>query len=243
MGPLLALRIRSILLNCSKISITLGILPPDTERQVTSKQKYGESSMDNFQNAGMPDIGLADQFTEVKLLERRQIFISEAITSKSAKRYISDFLALEADKPGEPITLYLNSPGGEVNSGFAIFDTIRFIKSPVTIINTGLCASIATVINVAAKKERRFSMPNARFLIHQPLIPGQVYGQASDLEITAREILKTREKINKLLAEETGTALSKVEKDTIRDYWMNAQEAVEYGLVSRVIETYKDLEK
>jgi ATP-dependent Clp protease protease subunit len=97
------------------------------------------------------------------------------------------------------------------------------------------------VINVAAKKERRFSMPNAKFLIHQPLIPGQVYGQASDLEITAREILKTREKINKLLAKETGTPLDKVEKDTIRDYWMNAQEALEYGLISKIVETHKDL--
>jgi ATP-dependent Clp protease protease subunit len=210
---------------------------------MTSTLTNEEPSMTNIQNAGLADIGIAEQFTEMRLLERRQIFISEAITSKSAKRYITEFLALEAAKPGEPITLYLNSPGGEVNSGFAIYDTIRFLKSPVTIINTGLCASIATVINVAAKKERRLSMPNARFLIHQPLIPGQVYGQASDLEITAREILKTREKINKLLSEETGTALEKVEKDTIRDYWMNAQEAVEYGLVSRIVETYKDLEK
>jgi ATP-dependent Clp protease protease subunit len=193
--------------------------------------------------AGLGDLGILEQFTEVKLLERRQIFISEAVTSKTAKKYISDLLALEADKPGAPITLFLNSPGGEVNSGFAIYDTIRFITSPVTIINTGLCASIATVINVAAKKNRRFSMPNAKFLIHQPLIPGQVYGQASDLEITAREILKTRDKINKLLASETGMALDKVEKDTVRDYWMNAQEAVEYGLVSRIVETAKDLDK
>lgn len=194
-----------------------------------------------IQAASIPDLGLLDQVTEVRLLERRKIFISEAITSKTAKRYISDFLALEHDKPGEPITLYLNSPGGEVNSGYALYDTIRFISSPVTIINTGLCASIATVINVAAKKERRFSMPNAKFLIHQPLIPGQVYGQASDIEITAKEILKTREKINKLLAKETGTPLEKVERDTVRDYWMNAQEALEYGLISKIVETYKDL--
>ncbi len=194
-----------------------------------------------IQAASIADLGLLDQVTEVRLLERRKIFISEAITSKTAKRYISDFLALEHDKPGEPITLYLNSPGGEVNSGYALYDTIRFISSPVTIINTGLCASIATVINVAAKKERRFSMPNAKFLIHQPLIPGQVYGQASDIEITAKEILKTREKINKLLAKETGTPLEKVERDTVRDYWMNAQEALEYGLISKIVETYKDL--
>jgi ATP-dependent Clp protease protease subunit len=189
------------------------------------------------------ELPIADQFAEVKLFERRKIFISEAITARSAKRFISELLALDATSPGEPIQLYLNSPGGEVNSGFAIFDTIRFIQSPVTIINTGLCASIATVINVAVKKDRRISMPSARFLIHQPLIPGQVYGQASDLEITAKEILKTREKINKLLSKETGTALEKVEKDTVRDYWMNAQEALEYGLIGRIAETYKDLDR
>lgn len=193
--------------------------------------------------ADLPDLGLGDRLTENRLFERRQIFISEAITSKSAKRFISDLLALDADKPGEPITLYLNSPGGEVNSGFAIYDTIRFIASPVTVVNTGLCASIATVINVAAKKDRRFTMPNARFLIHQPLILGQIYGQASDLEITAREILKTRAKINKLLSDETGTELAKVEKDTTRDYWMNAQEALEYGLVTKIVTSVKDLQR
>jgi len=210
---------------------------------MTDKSTIEQIQPDAVQNNGFMDLGIVEQFTEVKLLQKRKIFISEAITAKSAKRYISDLLALESDKPGEPITLYLNSPGGEVNSGFAIFDTIRFIQSPVTIITAGLCASIATVINVAAKKARRLAMPNSKFLIHQPLIPGQVYGQASDLEITAREILKTRAKINKLLAAETGTALEKVEKDTVRDFWMNAQEAVEYGLVAKIVESYKDVDK
>lgn len=208
-----------------------------------TEKLHNETLTLGVSNASFPDLGFAEHFTEMKLLERRKVFLSEAVTAKVAKRIIGDLLALDSDKPGEPITLYINSPGGEVNSGYAIFDVIRFIKSPVTIVNAGLCASIATVINVAAKKERRFSMPNAKFLIHQPLIPGQVYGQASDLEITAREILKTREKINKLLAKETGTDISKVEKDTVRDYWMNAQEAVEYGLVSKIIETAKDLER
>ena len=193
-------------------------------------------------SVGPWDMGLFEQFTEVKLLKRRKIFISEAITAKSAKKYISDLLALEADKPGEPIHLYINSPGGEVNSGFAIYDTIRFIESPVTVITTGLCASIATVINIAAEKKRRLSMPNSRFLIHQPLIGGQVYGQASDLEITARQIMGLREKINKLLAEETGQTLERVEKDTKRDYWMTAGEAVEYGLITKVVERASEIE-
>lgn len=217
--------------------------PNPSDEEFMTEKLQNETLTLGVSNAGFPDLGFADQFSEMKLLERRKVFLSEAVTAKTAKRIIGDLLALDADKPGEPITLYINSPGGEVNSGFAIFDTIRFIKSPVTIVNAGLCASIATVINVAAKKDRRFSMPNAKFLIHQPLIPGQVYGQASDLEITAREILKTREKINKLLAKETGTDISKVEKDTVRDYWMNAQEAVEYGLVTKIVESAKDLER
>lgn len=194
-------------------------------------------------------VGMADmsdfmqQFADSRLLQNREMFISEPITPTSAKKFISQLLSLEAEKAGERINLFVNSPGGDVNSGFAIFDTIRFIESPVNIITTGLCASIATIINIATPKERRLSMPNSRFLIHQPLIPGQVYGQASDIEITAREILKTRERINKLLAEETGSPLEKVEKDTVRDYWMNAGEALEYGLINKIIDSKKDLPK
>jgi ATP-dependent Clp protease, protease subunit len=128
-------------------------------------------------------IELSDLFMqtgEYQLLENRIIFVSEGINAAVAKRVVSNLLAMEAAKPGTPITMYLNSPGGEVNSGFSIFDTIRFISSPVNIVASGLCASIATVIFVAAEKNRRFSMSNTKFLIHQPLIPGQIYGQASD---------------------------------------------------------------
>ena len=175
------------------------------------------------------------------LRHQRAICISEPIDSRVAKRVVGQLLTLEADAPGETITIYQNSPGGEVNSGFAIFDMIRFISSEVKIVNCGLCASIATVINVAAKKENRFSTPNSKFLIHQPLIAGTIRGQASDIEITANDIMKTRTKINKLLAEECGQNLDKVEQDTMRDYWMNAQEAVEYGLVSKIIASKNDL--
>jgi len=195
----------------------------------TSQAAVQEQMMSEFD-------ALFSQFSDVRLTNGRQIFISEPVTPRSAKKFISDLLWMDNEKPGAPIRLFVNSPGGDVNSGFAIFDTIRFIKSPVKIINTGLCASIATVINVAAKKENRFSMPNAKFLIHQPLIPGQVYGQASDIEITAREILKTRERINRLLSDETGTPIEKVAKDTVRDYWMSAGEALEYGLISKIVE-------
>jgi len=186
---------------------------------------------------------IAGSFSEIRLLEKRVIFISEAIDSSVAKRVIGHLLTLEADAPGKPITVYQNSPGGEVNSGFAIYDTIRYISSDVRIVNTGLCASIATIINLGAKKKHRLSLPNCRFLIHQPLIGGQVRGPAADLEITATEILKTREKINKLLAEECGQPLERVEKDTQRDYWMNAGEAQQYGLITRIVEDIASLEK
>jgi ATP-dependent Clp protease protease subunit len=187
--------------------------------------------------------GVANVFAfldDSRLLENRTIIISEGIDSDVAKRVIGALLSLEARGP-EPITIYQNSPGGEVNSGFAIFDVIRFLKSPVRIVNTGLCASIATVINCAVKREFRYSTPNCKFLIHQPLISGTVRGQASDLEITAKEILKTREKINELLSEECKQSLERVEKDTTRDYWMDAKEALEYGLITKIIDNVSQL--
>ena len=171
---------------------------------------------------------------DARLFESRTIFLSEAVSAETSKRVVADLLLLD-QLGSQPILLYVNSPGGEVNSGFSIFDTIRYIKSPVKVINTGLCASIATVINVAAKRERRYAMPNARFLIHQPLISGQVYGPASDIEITANEILKTRGMINDLLSKECGQPLKRVEKDTQRDYWMTAEEALDYGLINKII--------
>ncbi len=183
---------------------------------------------------------LAQGSAEYRLLETRSIFISEAINSSVARRVVSNLLFLDSQGK-DTIFIYLNSPGGEVNSGFAIYDTIRFIAADVKIINTGLCASIATIINIAVKKANRFSMPNCKFLIHQPLIAGQIYGQASDIEITAREILKTRHLINELLAKECSQELAKVEKDTVRDYWMNAQQATEYGLVTKVITNKKEI--
>ena len=183
---------------------------------------------------------LLQHSSEHRLLESRSIFISEGVDAEVARRVIANLLILD-EQGHDQISVYLNSPGGEINSGFAIFDTIRFVTAPVRIINTGLCASIATIINIAAQKERRYALPNARFLIHQPLIMGQVEGQASDLEITAREILKIREKINKFLAEACGQSVDRVAEDTTRDFWMTANEALEYGLVSKIVTRKSDL--
>lgn len=184
---------------------------------------------------------LAGQQSENKLLEKRVIFVSEGINSAVAKKVVNNLLAMDAQDSSKPIYMYLNSPGGEVNSGFAIYDTMRFINSEVRVICTGLTASIGTIILLGAPKKHRYTMPNTRFLIHQPLIGGHIQGQASDLEITAREIIKTRSKINHLLAEECGQPLSKVEEDTVRDYWMNAEEAKTYGLVTKIVANIKEI--
>ena len=184
---------------------------------------------------------IASAQSEAKLLESRTIFVSEGINSTVAKKVINHLLAFEAQDTSNPIYLYLNSPGGEVNSGFAIYDTMRFIQSEVRIVCTGLCASIATIMLLGANKEHRYGMPNTKYLIHQPLIGGHIQGQASDLEITAREIIKTRKKINEMLARECNQEYPKVEEDTTRDYWMNSEEALEYGLISKIVENIGDI--
>lgn len=183
---------------------------------------------------------MASHIKDHRLLESRSILISESVGPETTERVTRDLIILD-EMGNSPIKIYINSPGGEVNSGFAIFDTIRFIKSEVHIINAGLCASIATIINIAAKKENRFSLPHSMFLIHQPLISGQIVAPASDLEITAKNILKTRARINELLAKECGQDLKRVEEDTSRDYWMDAEEACKYGLISKVITHKKEI--
>lgn len=176
-----------------------------------------------------------------RLFDQRLIILSEPIHAQSAKQVIERLLALEAADAQKDIWLFLNSPGGEISSGFGIYDTIRFIRPTVKIIVTGLAASIATVILLAAKKEFRYALPNARLLIHQPLIHGSIQGQASDIEIHAKEILKIREKIAELYTKETGQNIDRVRRDIERDYWMTAQEALDYGLLSRIVASWDEV--
>jgi ATP-dependent Clp protease protease subunit len=176
------------------------------------------------------------------LFQNRTIVLSEGIGPDVARRVISQLLAFDALDPQKPVTMILNSPGGEVSSGFAIFDTMRFIRPEIRVVVAGLAASIATVILLGAEKKYRLSLPNSRILIHQPLIPGAVQGQASDLEITAREIVKTREKLAILYNQETGQPLERIQRDIERDYWMTAKEAQEYGLITRIITDRKELD-
>ena len=176
-----------------------------------------------------------------RLFDSRQITLFGAVDDELAHKITAQLLALEQADPDAPITMILNSPGGSVSDGFAILDTMRFIRPEVRVLCTGLCASIATVILLGAPKQHRTALPNTKLLIHQVYLPGVVRGQASDLEITARELLQTRKQINELLAEETGQPFERIERDTNRDYWMTAQEAVEYGLISRVVRSRADL--
>lgn len=182
-----------------------------------------------------------DKFYWERLAKSRTLTLFSGVNAEVARDVIDGLLFLEAEDPSTPIKLLVNSPGGEVNSGFSIYDTIKFIKPEVKIICTGLCASIATVILIAAEPQNRISMPNCRFLIHQPLIRGGIQGQASDIQIHADEIVKTRAKINHLLSEACGQDLARVEKDTDRDYWMNATESLEYGLVKKIISSQSEL--
>lgn len=173
-----------------------------------------------------------------KFLKTRQIILSGEVCKELAEKLVKQLLILEADSD-KPIYVYIDSPGGDVDAGFAIFDTIRFINAPVYTIGMGLVASAGALILLAAPKERRLGFPNSHYLIHQP--SSGMKGVATDIEIHAAEIAKTKEKINKIIAEETGTSLDKVSKDTDRDYWLNAEESVSYGLISRVITKRSDL--
>ena len=167
-----------------------------------------------------------------KMLKTRTILLSGEIDKDLAEKTIRQLLLLE-DMGNEPIRIFIDSPGGDADAGFAVFDMIRFVKPKVYTIGMGLVASAAAIVQLASPKELRFGLPNSHYLIHQPL--SGIRGVATDIEIHARELEKLREKINRLISEETGLPADQVEKDTDRDYWMNAEEAAKYGLISRVI--------
>lgn len=172
------------------------------------------------------------------LRKDRTILISEVITPKLTNRVTAQLLWLDSQAVA-PIRIYINTPGGSADDGFAIHDMIRFVKSPVYTISLGLNASAGILVLLGAKKERRLALPNARIMMHQP--SGGARGRASDIEITAEEILKLRKRANEIIAAETNHPLAQVEKDTDRDYWMAAEEALAYGLVARVISSVGEI--
>ena len=168
-----------------------------------------------------------------RLLNDRIIFLGEEINSVSANLVVAQLLHLESQDAEKDISLYINSPGGEVYSGLAILDTMNFIKPQVSTICVGMAASMAAVLLSAGAKGKRFCLPNSRVMIHQPL--GGAQGQASDIEITAREILKTKRELYEILSVHSGVPVKKIEKDADRDYWLSAREAKDYGLIDEVL--------
>ena len=167
------------------------------------------------------------------LLRERVIFLVGPVSDHTANLVVAQLLFLESENPDKDISLYINSPGGSVSAGMAIFDTMNFIKPQVSTLCTGMAASMGAFLLAAGAKGKRFSLPNSKVMIHQPL--GGTQGQATEIEIAAREILKTRERLNQMLAESTGQPLSRIEQDTERDYYLTAEEAKAYGLVDDVI--------
>lgn len=177
-------------------------------------------------------------FLDERLFKSRSISIFGQISEKTARSVTEKLLALAADSD-DPITVFISSPGGHVESGDVIYDMIKFIKPEVRVVGTGWVASAATNIYLAAKKENRFSLPNTRYLVHQP--SGGSQGDATDIKIQAEQLVKTKARVNKIIADETGRPLEQVEQDTDRDYWMSVDEAIEYGIVNRIITSFTDL--
>ena len=168
-----------------------------------------------------------------RLLKERVIFMVGPVNDYVANLVVAQLLFLESENPDKDISFYINSPGGSVSAGMAIYDTMNFIKPDVSTLCTGMAASMGAFLLAAGAKGKRFSLPNSKVMIHQP--SGGSQGQATEIEIQAREILKTREQLNKILAERTGQPLERIERDTERDYYMSADESMEYGLIDKVI--------
>jgi ATP-dependent Clp protease protease subunit len=169
-----------------------------------------------------------------RLLKERVVFLVGPVNDQSANLVVAQLLFLESENPDKDISFYINSPGGSVSAGMSIFDTMNFIKPDVSTLCMGMAASMGAFLLSAGTKGKRFALPNSKIMIHQPL--GGTSGQATEIEIHAREILKTREQLNRILAERTGQPLDKIERDTERDYYLSAAESAEYGLIDKVID-------
>ena len=174
-----------------------------------------------------------------RLLKDRIIFLSEDVNPATASLVVAQMLFLESEDPDKEISFYINSPGGSITDGMAIVDTMNYIKCPVSTICVGLAASMGSVLLACGAKGKRSATPNAEVLIHQPLISGGLAGQTTEIKIHADHMVKTREKLNKILSEKTGQSLEQIEKDTERDHYMTAEEALKYGLIDEILDYRK----
>lgn len=187
------------------------------------------------------DAGRMNDKIDAAFLQSRRILLSGGVDSKMAEDAIKKIWYLEFQEPGKPILVIINSPGGSVDAGFAIWDHLKMISSPVTTLITGIAASMGSILSLAASPGRRFATPKSRIMIHQPAIGGIVQGQATDLEIQAREILKTKKMIIEMYTAATGKSYDAIEKSIDRDTWMSAEEALEFGLIDKIVTSHKDL--
>lgn len=197
---------------------------PETEQQKDSLPKYVQDKLEHA------------------LLDKRRVFLSDQVDSDSAKDIIRKIWYLDHKEPGKPILFIINSPGGSVDSGFAIWDQMKLLSSPVVTLVTGLAASMGSLLSLVAGKGRRLATKNSRIMIHQPLIGGLIRGQATDLEIQAKEMLKTRDQIVDVYVDATGKTRAEIEKAISRDNWMTADEAKAFGLLDKVIDSMKDVD-
>lgn len=171
-----------------------------------------------------------------KFLEQRKIFLWGAVTDETAKDITERLLYLEATGPGKEIYFYINTPGGSITAGMAVYDTMQLITSPITVIVTGMAASMGSILLSGAKKGRRLLYPHSRVLIHQPLISGRMVGPATDINIQAKEMEKLRAELNQILANASGQPIERIDKDTDRDFYLNAEEAIAYGLADKIVD-------
>ncbi len=173
-----------------------------------------------------------------KFLEQRKIFLWGAVTDETAKDITEKLLYLEGVGPGKPITFYMNTPGGSITAGMAVYDTMKLITSPITVVVTGMAASMGSILLSGAPKGKRLIYPHARVLIHQPLISGRMVGPATDINIQAKEMEKLRLELNHILAEASGQPMERINRDTDRDFYLNAKEAIDYGLADKIVEKF-----
>ena len=180
--------------------------------------------------------GSVAMLVQKKFLEQRKLFLWGAVTDETAKDITEKLLYLEAISPGKEITFYINSPGGSITAGMAVYDTMQLVTSPITVVVTGMAASMGSILLSGARKGRRLLYPHSRVLIHQPLISGRMIGPASDINIQAKEMEKLRAELNQILANASGQPIETINRDTDRDFYLNAKEAIAYGLADRIVD-------
>lgn len=198
-----------------------------------------EANKNKDEDDKQPKLPLSEMMRR-KFLEERKIFFWGEVNDDSARVATEQFLYLEAADPGKEITFYLNSPGGSITAGMAVYDTMKLISSPIKVVVVGLAASMGSIFLCGGDKGKRLIYPHARVLIHQPLIMGTMRGAAVDIHIQAQEMEKLREEMNRILSDSSGKPIEQIQKDTDRDFYLNAEEAIEYGLADAVVKTIND---